>query len=626
MKHQTISLCMIVKNEERTLERCLNSIQGIVDEIIIVDTGSTDRTLEIAQQFNAKIYNFEWTSNFSDARNYAIQYATGDYILSLDADEYLDENSKKLLLEPLNAAYYFLRIRNLIRAGIVDTHSFIRLFSRGVGYIYKGAIHEQINILDFPEAKGDGIPVYINHDGYNKVIIESKDKNDRNMKIIEEELKVNPTAFGYFNLGTQFKSIGEMDKAVQAFSKSYSLNSDTVFAPKLIIYLVQCLTDLSRYEEALQVLQDSTQLYPFYTDLYYQMGIVYKKCEYWKDAERTFLKCLELGEVSDHLFSSLEGVGSYLAHAHLAEIYIQLNQPELARKYIVKSLTQNKMHLASLRIFLDLFINSNPEDVMKQLQVIYTIESSEEASLLMQALYLFRNPLFVSLSKFISHKLDDELKAWTLQVEGKLESAKELWLTLPEITEGTQRDLLFASMVTEDESYFKSFVDQYNLRSKDKTLLGKLIRREVITKADITPELNEYFSNLCYDLLMLRKYDVIEYLIQAVQVPMLRFELAKMLHRFQFTDLALQAVMEPEKRLDKAEVYNLTGDLLNELKMYGDAYEYYMRSSEITEKFEIIFKIYTLASMVGDESIKRQAMDKMKSRSPLSVWAQQNYG
>jgi len=621
MKHQTISLCMIVKNEERTLERCLESVKGIVDEIIIVDTGSTDRTLEIAEQFNAGIYHFEWNSNFSDARNFAIQYATGDYILSLDADEYLDENSRKILLKPLTAAYYFLRIRNLIRAGVVDTHSFIRLFSRSVGYVYKGAIHEQINIMDFPGTGGDGLPVYINHDGYNKAIIQSKDKNDRNMKIIEEELKQNPTAFGYFNLGAQFKSIGELDKAVQAFSKSYSLNTDTVFAPRLLIYLVQCLTDLNRHEEALKVLQDSAQLYPFYTDLYYQTGVIYKKLNYWKDAEHTFLKCLELGEVTDHLFSSLEGVGSYLAHAHLAELYIQLNQPELARKHIVKSLTQNKMHLASLRIFLDLFINANPEDILKQIQVVYTIESSEEASLLMQALYLFRNPLFIHLSKFIIHKLDDELKAWTLLAEGEIESAKELWSTLTEISEGTQRDLLFASVVTEDESFFKRFEDKFNLRSKDKNLFAKLIRRETVSKADITPELTDYFSYLCYDSMMLRRYDVIEYLIHQVQVPMLRFELAKMLHKFQFTELALQAVMEPEKKQDKALVYQFTGDLLKDLKMFGDAYRYYVDSNRISENFEVHFKIYDLAVVVGDDSIGLQALERMKRLTPISEWA-----
>ena len=87
---KTISLCMIVKNEENVLERCLNSVREFVDEIIIVDTGSIDSTRDIARKYTDKIYSFEWIHDFSAARNESIGYATSDYILVLDADEYLE--------------------------------------------------------------------------------------------------------------------------------------------------------------------------------------------------------------------------------------------------------------------------------------------------------------------------------------------------------------------------------------------------------------------------------------------------------------------------------------------------------------------------------------------------------
>src|SRR3990167_6711291 len=95
----TISLCMIVKNEERYLDQCLNSVKDLADEIIIVDTGSTDRTKEIAKKFNAKIFDFKWTDDFSAARNESIKHATKDWILVLDADEVLDEEGKKMIRE-----------------------------------------------------------------------------------------------------------------------------------------------------------------------------------------------------------------------------------------------------------------------------------------------------------------------------------------------------------------------------------------------------------------------------------------------------------------------------------------------------------------------------------------------
>ena len=95
----TISLCMIVKNEEQVLSRCLDSVADLMDEIIIVDTGSTDRTKEVAARYTDQIYDFAWTGNFAEARNYAASKATGDYIYTADADEYLEPEELQKLLQ-----------------------------------------------------------------------------------------------------------------------------------------------------------------------------------------------------------------------------------------------------------------------------------------------------------------------------------------------------------------------------------------------------------------------------------------------------------------------------------------------------------------------------------------------
>ena len=95
----TISLCMIVKNEESCLGKCLDSLKGIVDEMIVVDTGSTDNTIQIAKERGAKVYNFKWTGDFSDARNYSFSLASCDYIYTADADEELDEENRQRFLK-----------------------------------------------------------------------------------------------------------------------------------------------------------------------------------------------------------------------------------------------------------------------------------------------------------------------------------------------------------------------------------------------------------------------------------------------------------------------------------------------------------------------------------------------
>src|SRR3989344_3837469 len=113
LKMQTISLCMIARNEELYLEQCLNSVKDLADEIIIVDTGSTDKTKEIAKKFGAKVFDFKWVDDFSAARNESLKHAAKDWILVLDADETLDEKGKKAIKELAkgkdNDAYLFLQ-------------------------------------------------------------------------------------------------------------------------------------------------------------------------------------------------------------------------------------------------------------------------------------------------------------------------------------------------------------------------------------------------------------------------------------------------------------------------------------------------------------------------------------
>ena len=152
----TISACMIVKNEEDSLGRCLDSLKGIVDEIIVVDTGSTDRTKEIARSYGAKVSDFEWIWDFSAARNFAFSQASCDYIYSADADEEIDEDNRKRFmelkkdLEELDIDIVQMYYCNQLSFRTVynyDKELRPKLFKRVRKFVWEDPIHEQV-ILD----------------------------------------------------------------------------------------------------------------------------------------------------------------------------------------------------------------------------------------------------------------------------------------------------------------------------------------------------------------------------------------------------------------------------------------------------------------------------------------------
>lgn len=210
-----ISLCMIVKNEENILSRCLDSVSAFVDEIIIVDTGSMDKTKEIAQRYDAKIYDFQWCDDFSKARNFSFSKATKDYIFWLDADDYIADSSLKKLIELKNSLDNSIDIvsmnYSLERNSNGETTYSLRrnrLVKRKMGYIWKGRIHEYLDVI----GKAIHSDISINHD-------KDKPYNNRNigvfrlMKSLGEEFS-HRDRFYYAN---ELYQNGEYEEALQEY-------------------------------------------------------------------------------------------------------------------------------------------------------------------------------------------------------------------------------------------------------------------------------------------------------------------------------------------------------------------------------------------------------------------------
>ena len=220
-----LSLSMIVKNEEKYLKECLTSVQGVVDEIILVDTGSSDSTKAIAEEFGAKIFDYEWKNDFADARNFALGKTNGDWILYLDADERLDVKSKKELLRIIQKNEkkgFYCRITNVDeitkRPSIM---SYVRFFANYPNIEFEGRVHEQIeSSLVKNGYKISPSSIEIIHVGYNLTEDELKLKAERNLNILEEEYNFNKKGYTAFQIGQSLHILDREDEAVEFFSKS----------------------------------------------------------------------------------------------------------------------------------------------------------------------------------------------------------------------------------------------------------------------------------------------------------------------------------------------------------------------------------------------------------------------
>ncbi|MBQ3790232.1 MAG: glycosyltransferase family 2 protein [Lachnospiraceae bacterium] len=184
-----ISVCMIVKNEEERLPRCLSCLQGIADEIIVVDTGSTDRTREAAQRYDAKIYDFPWVDDFAAARNFAFSKASGDYIYSADADEEIDAENRELFLElkrqlsdgemdPDIVQFYYSGQLTQVSVYNYDREYRPKLFKRLRPFVWEGAVHEQVRLA--PVVYDSGIEIAHKPHGQHA---------DRDLKIFEQMIR-----------------------------------------------------------------------------------------------------------------------------------------------------------------------------------------------------------------------------------------------------------------------------------------------------------------------------------------------------------------------------------------------------------------------------------------------------
>lgn len=274
-----LSLCMIVKNEEENLSACLESVKDIVDEMIILDTGSKDNTVKIAEEYGANILHFKWCEDFSAARNESIKFASGKWILWMDADEQFDENSKEELKTILNLTQHPMGVKVTIKnfsSNNVSYGNAYRLFSNHCGISFKNIVHEQVS-YSLKEIKAEIVDsnIVINHFGYDESKFDQEKKRVRNLPLLKKMSNENPDDFlPQFLLGKHYSGEDHnQGKAIYHLEKFLQMNSREI---KLIASAYTTLGDiyLSQNEiiKAKFNVEKSLEVAPSQMTAYYLLG------------------------------------------------------------------------------------------------------------------------------------------------------------------------------------------------------------------------------------------------------------------------------------------------------------------------------------------------------------------
>lgn len=252
IKKPSISACMIVKNEEAFIPECLASIKNLVNEIIIVDTGSTDKTMDLAEKYTKKIYSHPWENDFAKHRNQSIGYAEGEWILIIDADERLKtdpETIERILSDPLADAVGF-RIINPCPQGNICFDS-TRLFRNNRGYRYEGIVHNQLvgpKRITLTEME-------ILHLGYDKGEDAARSKFERTAALLRRQLEEDPgNVFALINLAISCLTVKKIEDALKYSSKAVQIveikDIRTPLFRNAYIILLRILIESNRFDEA----------------------------------------------------------------------------------------------------------------------------------------------------------------------------------------------------------------------------------------------------------------------------------------------------------------------------------------------------------------------------------------
>lgn len=331
MKHD-ITLCMIVKDEEERLEACLASVAEYVDEMIVVDTGSIDNTMRIARQFGARIIQVPWENDFAKARNAGLEQATKRWVLCLDADERLTpvpSGYLSYLIAQEDVHGYYVHIKSFIGQssdGEYMTDEACRLFRNDRRIRFTRPIHEQVvpSLLAMPGATLLRSKLTVLHEGYLDPVIAGKNKNGRNMAIIQAALHRHPEDPEYrYAYGTELYQQQKYGEALDFFLPLLDMHGERLRldpgsgqTADLTVKAAYALNRTGRTETSIQMLRQGLERHPNHPEMLELLAGLYLESRRPADALSQLERALGAGS-SSAFYTALSGSGSYRS-MHLA--------------------------------------------------------------------------------------------------------------------------------------------------------------------------------------------------------------------------------------------------------------------------------------------------------------------
>ncbi|WP_164545417.1 TPR domain-containing glycosyltransferase [Paenibacillus albus] len=341
-----LGIHVLACNEEDVLDRCLRSVQGLADELVVTDTGSSDRTVEIATSYGARVVRHTWTDDFAAARNEGLDAARTIWVLVLDADEQLAARVgraeiRELLRKSDSDAY---RVAVLSQYGNGEgeslTHEAVRLFRADCGFRYTGVIHEQLVLPRSGVMAGvDGRPCGLTllHDGYLPEAIARKGKAQRNLRLIEKVLRQTPDdAFHLYNKGVTLCQLNKPEDACGAFALAYLVvPAGAPYRPTLVRDWAKALLAEGRADEAAAMLYREVDRYGDYPDVQLLYGDCLMRQHRVVDARSAYEAALEAGRAAGSAAARYvveAGAGSYRARCGLAQAESALGRADSAQR------------------------------------------------------------------------------------------------------------------------------------------------------------------------------------------------------------------------------------------------------------------------------------------------------